>query len=725
MNFFLLAFLYQSIIIGYVILKKIKMKKYFITICFLLAAIFAQAQKQLAVTSNSTTKVTPEGEGGLYFAGNRDVNFRFSQRISPHGDCIDVVNGFVFVTWYKGGMDTRNLMLSRKNLNIPNSNWVTIEFPHKHVGQGGELLKGTGIRGDSHNTAAIGVSTIDNTIHILYDMHAYSASSLPNDFFNYSVSLKNKAFVPDNEFTLDIFKPKQNYLKLGENYERITYPMIHRADDGSLVARYRVGGSGNGDILMAHYDGNVWGNNWLFQDGTISLPNRNSYYGGERFINGKFYAGFSIRYANNNSSTPTNGFSFNSGLYYAYTNGIPKNQSTQWFNANDQAITLPITNNLDQNLDQVKVAEPGNDFGSSTNPRTTFDPSWTVTENGAIHFITNVDNVNVHYYKRPTDSGFSNAAGGLIPNPEVRGEIYSYKNHVFMVELIAGKVNIKTTLEGQNNWKIVYTGTDSTNFDHFDAFVEHDKLYVYLMENTGNNTPGIGDKRPLYFKEFTLTEQDAPIVIIPDLILEAEDFTSASTDIVVGASASASQGAYIDSFASNQFLEYRFQLNTAGIYDISFFIAVRNRDDSIMDIEINGQLYDDVSIAKTGDWNIYGANTLSGVTMNQGENVIRLKQERSLSSEPDKIELFLNASLSISEFNETNVAIYPNPSQGIFNIESNFKNIKYTLTSIQGQVIKKGNVVQKQVNFSNYAKGIYFLELSADANKMVKRIIIK
>ena len=91
--------------------------------------------KQLAVTLNEASLVSPAGEGGLFFAGNKDVNYRFGQRISPHGDCVDVVNGYAFVTWYKGGMDTRNLMLSRKNLNVPNSNWVTIEFPHKHVGQ--------------------------------------------------------------------------------------------------------------------------------------------------------------------------------------------------------------------------------------------------------------------------------------------------------------------------------------------------------------------------------------------------------------------------------------------------------------------------------------------------------------------------------------------------------------------------------------------------------------
>ncbi|MCF7561561.1 BNR-4 repeat-containing protein [Sabulilitoribacter multivorans] len=694
----------------------------FVLIVFV--SITITAQKELDVVLDSSTKVTPDGEGGLYFAGTKDVNYRFSQRISPHGDCVDVVNGYAFVTWYKGGMDTRNLMLSRKNLNLPNSSWVTIEFPHKHVGQGGELLNGTGIRGDSHNTAAIGVSTIDNTIHILYDMHAYRSSSLPNDFFNYSVSKTNMAFVPDNEFTLDIFNPKRNYLKSGEDYERMTYPMIHRADDGSLIARYRQGGSGNGDILLAHYDGSVWSNNWLFHEGTLALPNRNNMYGGERFLNGKFYSGFSIRYSTNNDANTSNGYMLNSGLYYAYTNGIPANASTPWFDVNDTSISLPIRNNIDSNLDPVQIAQPGDDYGTDTFPKSSSDPAWTVTENGAIHFVQRVDNRNVHYYKLATDTNFSSNVGGLIPNPQTRGELYSYKNHVFMVELLGGKVNIKTTIEGQSDWEIVYTGTESIDFDHFDAFVESNKLYVYLMEDTGNNTPEVGDKRPLYFQEFTLSEVDAPEET-NNLSLEAEDYTIASNDINVGTSISASGGEYIDSFASNQFIEHKFQVTTPGTYDFILFAANRNRDDSIMDIEINGTLYDDVLITRTFDWNIYLETRIPDVTLNQGENTVRLTQQRSLSSEPDKIEFELTSALSINDFNAQYLSVYPNPSDGVFNIKSNNQNLQYNLVNIQGQVLEKGSVSQNKVDFTNHARGIYFVELSNKTDRFVKKIVIK
>ncbi|MEN8777226.1 MAG: BNR-4 repeat-containing protein [Polaribacter sp.] len=683
------------------------------------------AQKKLSATLKSATRVSEEGEGGLFFAGERDVNYRFGKRITPHGDCVDVINGYAFVTWYKGGMDKRNLMLSRKNLTIENSPWITIQFPHQHVGQSGELFKGTGIRGDSHNTAAIGISTIDNTIHIIYDMHAYSKSALPTVFFNYSVSKKEMAFVPDNEFTLEIFNAKRTYLKNGQNYERMTYPMIHRADDGSLIARYRKGGSGNGDILLAHYDGTSWSNNWIYHEGTLALPNRNNMYGGERFLNGKFYAGFSIRYSTNNNTSTSNGYMLNSGLYYAYTNGIPKNQATQWFDVNDNPIALPIKNNINPNSDPVQIAQPGDDFGTATFPRSSSDPAWTVTENGAIHFVQRVDNRNVHYYKKATETNFSKNAGGLIPNPDTRGEIYSYKNHVFMVELIGGKVNIKTTLEGENNWQVIYTDQENIRFNHFDAFVNDDKLYVYLMEDTGNNTVGVGDKRPLYFQEFNLSEiEDASGSLIK--VIEAEDFTTASNDITVGTNSAASGGKYIDSFTSNQFLEYKFDITDAGNYDIALHVAVRNRDDSVMDVEINDQLFNNFLVAKTGDWNIYGENRIENINLNQGENTIKLTQKRSLSSEPDKIEIFSKSALNTNSFNKNKIRIYPNPSNGIFKLNINLQKIKYQLINVQGRVLQQGMIKKNQLDFSRYAKGMYLLRLKSSNNStFIKRIILK
>lgn len=295
-----------------------------------------------------------------------------------------------------------------------------------------------------------------------------------------------------------------------------------------------------------------------------------------------------------------------------------------------------------------------------------------------------------------------------------------------MVELIDGKVNVKTTLEGENNWQIIYTGQETTSYQHFDAFVENDKLYVYLMENTGNNTVGVGDKRPLYFQEFTLAETTVQEEAAPILVIEAEDYTTASSDITIGTSEDASNGRYIDSFRSNQFLEYNFNITNAGDYDIVLYVAVRNRDDSVMDVKINEQLYENFLVVKTGDWNIYEENKIENVSLKQGENVIRLTQKRSLSSEPDKIEIFSKANLSTNSFNTNEITVYPNPSSGNFKLNTSIKNIKYQLINLQGRVLQKGKVKNNKLDFSSYAKGIYLLHLNSSINRtLIKKIFIK
>jgi len=56
--------------------------------------------------------------------------------MSPHGDCIKVHKGYIFFTWYRGGMDDMHVMLSRSK--IGSDEWHHIEFPHQHVGWRGD-----------------------------------------------------------------------------------------------------------------------------------------------------------------------------------------------------------------------------------------------------------------------------------------------------------------------------------------------------------------------------------------------------------------------------------------------------------------------------------------------------------------------------------------------------------------------------------------------------------
>ena len=54
--------------------------------------------------------------------------------------------------------------------NVFSCTYAAIEFEHSHT----EFQNRPHI-GESHNTIAVGVSPIDGTFHLLYDMHSYSA----------------------------------------------------------------------------------------------------------------------------------------------------------------------------------------------------------------------------------------------------------------------------------------------------------------------------------------------------------------------------------------------------------------------------------------------------------------------------------------------------------------------------------------------------------------------
>ena len=239
----------------------------------------------------------------------------FGDKISVYRDCMEAYGDYVFLAWYKGGMTKRNVMLSRYNLKT--KKLVTIQFPHRHTG----FQNNPGI-GEAHNTVSVGISPIDGTVHLLYDMHAYSPTrpadgSLKNDYFRYQYSVKNAATLPDSQFTLDKFYPKQLFLKRGENYEGLTYPNFFTNQKNELFMWIRRGGHNNGQYLFAKYDGNSWSNFREFNELSANSqggPYNWGLYGDIKFEQGKMRIGFHTRIANNNDV-----YENNNGFYYAYT----------------------------------------------------------------------------------------------------------------------------------------------------------------------------------------------------------------------------------------------------------------------------------------------------------------------------------------------------------------------------------------------------------------------
>ena len=77
-----------------------------------------------------------------------------------------------------------------------------------------------------------------------------------------------------------------------------------------------------------------------------------------------------------------------------------------------------------------------------------------------------------------------------------------------------------------------------------------------------------------------------------------------------------------------------------------------------------------------------------------------------------------------------NITIAPNPSNGIFNITKNIQTSisKVTVFDINGKVLKvidsELSLDSIQMNLSDFSKGVYFVEISNDIDKVVRKIVI-
>ena len=345
-----------------------KLIKQLLTAALLLSFVAAAHAK---VSFLEESKVTSEG---LYFWYPNGVKaHHYNPNISPRGDSMVVVNGYIYFGWFKGGMKDRDLMISRKK--IGSGNWVNVQLPHKNT------LIGPKVNGwgDSHKTISVGVSKIDGTVHIFYDHH--------NDPLKYIVSKKNIAFAPDSEFKASNFEKTRSNLAVGEEI-RITYPKITQNDKGEIIVNYRKGSAVGGNEMVHVYNGSTWTRSIQVTRGGgkpyVEEEDKNYAYGNPVYGNGDIYYAFSVRWAAKKSLGI-----LNEGVYVAKTG--PK-MTDQWEDPQGVKHKLPI-----QDYSPFLVAMPP----SSGNKGSSGGVGIAVSEDGDIHLTYNGrGNGNTHQHRQ-------------------------------------------------------------------------------------------------------------------------------------------------------------------------------------------------------------------------------------------------------------------------------------------------------------------------------------
>lgn len=93
----------------------------------------------------------------------------------------------------------------------------------------------------------------------------------------------------------------------------------------------------------------------------------------------------------------------------------------------------------------------------------------------------------------------------------------------------------------------------------------------------------------------------------------------------------------------------------------------------------------------------------------------------------------INSNLSTNELEkEDGLKIYPNPSKGIFTIESDSRtNISYTVFAMDGKLVNpkkevssNGGKIMEKVNLSYLVSGVYIIQVEKDGQKISKKLII-
>ncbi len=467
---------------------------------------FIAVQLSAKVKLETEVKITDEVMffNGVNISEKGTVNnpnaydFSFGAALTPHGDCIKAYKDFVFLTWYKGGKDKRNVMLSRYNMKT--GVLKTIEFPHQHTGTHDRWWVG-----NTHNTIAVGICPKDSSVHMLYDMHRNgNVAAFANDYLRYSYTVDGAATVPDEQFTIDLFvnSAAGHYKHLSFNgidnvtvTKLLTYPAFFTNDEGELFLKNRFGYSANGRFLFARFDGERWhGYSDITRSEAASHGSAYNWglYGDIKFANGKIRVGFQRR-----SSNKSDKFIYQDGIYYAYSDD-PKGL-TQWKDHKGKEFSRPLAV-----AELIKVAEPG-DFVQTTQKDMVhivagFD--WTVTDNEDIHMVSIVKDNQFNVTKKLHTYKKNGAADFTTVEYNAGSELYAAGNDVYVIGLVGGRVNIVKTQGGTSNFQQVYQHTSGPTFDKGVAYVHEGKLYYFLKQAGGTS-----DKRTVYLQVFDLDIQ--------------------------------------------------------------------------------------------------------------------------------------------------------------------------------------------------------------------------
>lgn len=90
------------------------------------------------------------------------------------------------------------------------------------------------------------------------------------------------------------------------------------------------------------------------------------------------------------------------------------------------------------------------------------------------------------------------------------------------------------------------------------------------------------------------------------------------------------------------------------------------------------------------------------------------------------IPIVSGAFIGLNELSKTEVALFPNPNSGVFNIKSKIAVNEIQLIGLRGQVISVNKKTSSKMDFSHLTTGLYFINIVLeDGSSVTKRLLIQ
>ncbi|MCB0443771.1 MAG: T9SS type A sorting domain-containing protein [Flavobacterium sp.] len=183
-----------------------------------------------------------------------------------------------------------------------------------------------------------------------------------------------------------------------------------------------------------------------------------------------------------------------------------------------------------------------------------------------------------------------------------------------------------------------------------------------------------------------------------------------------------------------------FSFSTVGYRDIVFGFAAKNEnaaDGLLIDYSIDGVSWTtsgliNSNLPLTADYQLFETNFSEIIGANNNANFkVRIRFYGSNMTVDNGNRVTFNnfsakgveLTLSVPVNTALNLKVYPNPVSETLNIKHAYTLVTFNLFTIDGKIIKSGNLENQQINVSDLPSGMYLLQLNVEGKSETKKII--